>query len=157
MKQQERIDTFDGEHDFLSNFYACPVTYKGLTYLSSEAAFQAQKTRDVYKQVHFTRMAASKSKRAGRKLPLRPDWDEVKYQVMHEIVLQKFTQNPVLGAKLVKTGDAELIEGNWWNDTYWGVCNGEGQNNLGKILMDVRSYLSELNSAMRTLTDLVAP
>ena len=41
------------------------------------------------------------------------------------------------------TNNEELIEGNTWNDTYWGVCNGRGQNHLGKILMKVRSLLKE--------------
>jgi predicted NAD-dependent protein-ADP-ribosyltransferase YbiA (DUF1768 family) len=44
---------------------------------------------------------------------------------------------------LLETGDAELVEGNWWDDTFWGVCNGVGQNNLGKILMDTRRELRE--------------
>ena len=35
------IDSFSGEYDFLSNFYNCPVEYEGITYLNSEAAFQA--------------------------------------------------------------------------------------------------------------------
>mgnify|MGYP005981410963 CR=1 FL=1 len=38
------IDEFRGEYAFLSNFYSCPVTYNGESYLNSEAAFQAQDT-----------------------------------------------------------------------------------------------------------------
>ena len=62
---------------------------------------------------------------------------------MFDIVLSKFASNPVLKNLLLDTNNEELIEGNTWNDTYWGVCNGEGQNHLGKILMKVRSLLNE--------------
>ena len=145
------IDSFELEYDFLSNFYSCFVTYKGITYQSSEAAFHAQKTLDIHEQVKFTLMNPSQSKKAGRSLQLRDDWEEVKYQIMYDIVLQKFVQNEWIQQKLLATDDAELIEGNWWGDTYWGVCKGVGENNLGKILMDVREYLRSVQSALLTL------
>lgn len=148
---QKVIDCFDSEYDFLSNFYPCDVTYKGITYPSSEAAFHAQKTRDVYQQVTFTKMNPSQAKRAGRKLDLRPDWEDVKYQIMYEIVLEKFIQNDDLRRKLLATEDAELIEGNHWGDKYWGVCHGVGENNLGKILMEVREYLQTVRLALFVL------
>ena len=40
-----------------------------------------------------------------------------------------------------KTDDVELIEGNEWSDTFWGVCRGQGENWLGKILMKTRDNL----------------
>lgn len=69
---------------------------------------------------------------------LRPDWEEVKDDVMYTVCKAKFLQNPGLLKKLLDTGDAELIEGNTWNDQIWGVCNGSGENRLGKILMRIR-------------------
>lgn len=57
---------------------------------------------------------------------------------MTEVVEAKFTYNPNLKQMLLDTGDAELVEGNTWNDKYWGVCKGVGQNKLGKILMMLR-------------------
>ena len=145
---QKVIDTFDLDYDFLSNFYPCDVTYKGITYPSSEAAFHAQKTTDVYQQVRFTKMNPSQAKRAGRKLDLRPDWEDVKYQIMYDIVLQKFVQNDDLQRKLLNTEDAELIEGNWWGDTFWGVCKGVGENHLGKLLMKIREDLRNERSVL---------
>ena len=53
------------------------------------------------------------------------------------------TQNPELGNKLLETGNQELVEGNTWGDIFWGVCNGKGQNWLGKILMMVRDEIRE--------------
>ena len=72
-----------------------------------------------------------------------PEYFTVKVKLMFELVLEKFKQNPELKQKLLETGNQELIEGNTWNDTFWGVCNGQGQNWLGKILMLVRSELNK--------------
>ena len=145
------IDKFDGEYDFLSNFYNCPVTYKGITYRNSEAAFQAQKITDVYTQVrNYSDATASEAKKLGRHCTLRSDWDDIRVDEMRAIVLQKFLQNPRLEKRLLDTGTATLIEGNWWNDTFWGVCKGEGCNMLGLILMEVRDYISKLRGAYLT-------
>ena len=133
-----KIDSFSGEYDFLSNFFECDVKYRGRTYCSSEAAYQAAKCKNPKDRLIFLDATPSMAKRYGRRVEIRPDWDEVKYGVMREIVYLKFWQWPDLREKLLATGEAELIEGNTWNDTYWGVCNGVGENNLGKILMDVR-------------------
>lgn len=76
---------------------------------------------------------------------MRPDWELVKYDVMYEVCMAKFTQNPDLLSKLLATGDAELIEGNTWGDRVWGVDihRGIGENHLGKILMRIRSELGD--------------
>lgn len=135
------INRFDGEYFFLSNFYQCTVTYNGITYGSSEAAFQAQKTLDIEKRKYFATLDPSKSKREGRRLvDLRSDWDDIKDKVMYEIVMAKFIQNPNLADKLLDTGDKMLVEGNGWNDRYWGMDYGctVGRNQLGKTLMAVR-------------------
>ena len=135
------IDNFRGDYAFLSNFYDVPVEYNGLSFRNSEAAFQAQKTIDEIERVQFTSLDASNSKRLGRAVTLRDDWGKVKIQVMYEICYAKFTQNPHLAEKLVATGDEVLVEGNTWNDKFWGVCNGKGMNHLGKILMAIRTEL----------------
>lgn len=144
----EKIDKFSGEYEFLSNMYPCNVTYNGITYKCSEAAYQAQKQPEIAKV--FTNVDGYTAKRLGKTVTLRLDWEEVKFRIMAQIVLLKFTQNKDLAEKLLNTGDAQLIEGNWWGDIYWGVCtnkkyNGVGENYLGKILMYVRSVL-DINS-----------
>ena len=132
------IDNFHGEYRFLSNFWNAPVTYEGITYLNNEAAFQAAKVLDNKERETFAGLQANEAKKLGRRVQLRPDWEEVKNQVMYDVCLAKFTQNVDLRAKLLSTGDEELVEGNTWGDTCWGVCRGVGENRLGKILMQIR-------------------
>jgi ribA/ribD-fused uncharacterized protein len=143
-----KIEVFDGVYHFLSNFFLIAVEYEGITYCCSECAFQAAKTLNMKDRERFISMAPGKAKREGRKLKLRENWDAIKDTVMLEIVRAKFRQNPELAERLIATGDAELIEGNYWGDDYWGVCHVElGKNKLGKILMQVRSELKDAGSA----------
>jgi len=152
------IDEFRGKNEFLSNFFMRPfqtdiefIDENGEhqwiteTFQSVEHAFQASKVfdRDVQKVI---RDAATprKTKKLGRKARLRPDWEEVKVDIMERIVSDKFAQHKDLQLRLLFTGNAELIEGNTWNDDFWGVINGKGgKNHLGKILMRVRDLLTE--------------
>jgi ribA/ribD-fused uncharacterized protein len=71
---------------------------------------------------------------------MRDDWNDIKIDVMRDLLQEKFSDDD-LRELLLATGDAELIEGNTWNDYFWGVCLGEGQNWLGKLLMEVRKEL----------------
>lgn len=144
------IDSFTNLFDFLSNFHECSVTYEGLTYKNSEAAFHAQKTLDPNIRCKFIDLNPSEAKKLGRKIQLREDWENVKDHIMYKICLAKFTQNPHLKRKLIMmTGNQLLEEGNYWHDNYWGNChclkckNIKGQNKLGKILMRIREELRE--------------
>lgn len=137
------IDKFSDKYDFLSNFYPCLIKYEGITYPSVEHYFQAMKTIDANKRIEISKcLTPGDAKRLGRKVNLRADWEYIKPQVMKKALRIKFS-DPYLAQKLIDTGDNELIEGNWWGDTYWGVCNGVGQNHLGKLLMQIRN---EINS-----------
>ena len=138
------IKEFQGEYRWLSNFWLCDngVVYEGYAYSSVEHAYQASKTlvleeRRVFQNSNIT---PGQAKRAGRKVTIREDWNEVKLKIMGNLVHQKFTDLD-LAKKLIATGDVKLVEGNKWGDKFWGVCNGEGENNLGKILMNVREWI----------------
>ena len=146
------IDKFNGQYDFLSNFY--PSTFidsiSFFHYPTVEHYFQGQKGKTVKDQVMiFNAPSPSQAKKLGRTVTLRSDWEEVKDQIMWRGVLAKFTQNHDLAQKLIDTADQELIEGNYWHDNYWGNCycpkckNIPGKNMLGKILMEVREILKE--------------
>ncbi len=138
-----KIDSFRNEYFFLSNFYEAPVTYEGLTYQNNEAAFQAQKCAAPKERESFTKMNPSEAKRAGSRVQLRKDWENIKISVMAAIVMAKFSQNSELAEKLLATGDAYLEEGNNWGDRIWGTVNGQGANCLGIILMDTREALQK--------------
>jgi len=136
----DKIDKFTGKYRFLSNFYPSVVRVEDTYYASVEHAYQAYKTNDIAERQPFAnfKLTAGEAKKLGKKLTLRPYWDEIKDDIMYILILRKF-QNPTLCQSLLETGDSELIEGNTWGDTYWGVCQGKGQNKLGKILMEVRA------------------
>ena len=140
------IAMFDGKYAFLSNFETSPFTVDGVTFPTVEHWFQAFKTLD---PEEFREIAAAdtpgKAKRMGRHVTLRPDWEEVKVDVMREGLRKKFAI-PRFRTMLLATGDEELMEGNTWHDRTWGrcvceKCGGQGQNLLGQLLMELRDEI----------------
>lgn len=144
------IDRFQGEYAFLSNFHESPFTYEGREWPTVEHAFQAQKSLNEGEQ-ELIRSAATplKAKQMGRKVLLRPDWNDVKEDIMHEILSCKFNHDLDLARRLLLTGYAELVEGNTWHDNFWGNCTcgkcikQSGKNLTGKLLMQVRKELQQ--------------
>lgn len=131
---------FIGDLFFLSNYYICNVRYEGIVYPSSEHAFAAAKTLDNTLRLFISEQTTpGAAKRAGRGVKLRPGWDNIRVRVMRDILRCKFEQNPHLKEKLLNTFPDYLEETNSWNDTFWGVCNGVGENNLGNLLMELRA------------------
>ena len=146
------IDKFQGRWRFLSNFYPCEIEYQGIKYPSVEHYYVAMKVNDeqlingrYYTPADFREMISrvdspGLAKKIGQLVKIRKDWNNKKLDFMNWVVREKF-KNQELAEMLLSTGDMELIEGNSWNDTFWGVCNGKGKNHLGKILMEVREEL----------------
>jgi hypothetical protein len=135
------ISGFSSNYRFLSNFFPVTMVVDGVEYPSLENAYQAAKTTDLQEKLSFVSMTAGQAKRAGSKVTLRPDWCDVRIGIMEELVRKKFTENHDLADALMATGTLELVETNDWGDCFWGVCEGKGDNWLGKILMKVRSEL----------------
>lgn len=151
MDTPQVIDSFQGEYRFLSNFELSPITVRvggvDLQASSVEHAYQALKATNASDRIQIlSARTPGGAKRLGKSVQYREDWEEVKVKFMRELVLAKFTQNPRLAEKLLSTGTAELVEGNWWGDRFWGVCRGSGQNQLGRILMWVRAELRRRRS-----------
>jgi hypothetical protein len=133
---------FNKEYRFLSNFYPATVELDGLEYNSTEHAYQAAKTNDPAERRRIREsQKPADAKKLGKQVKMRTDWKQVKFAVMEDLVRQKFTKHKELKEKLLETDDMYLEEGNSWRDVVWGVCNGKGQNHLGKILMKVRNEL----------------
>lgn len=142
------IDEFRGNNYFMSNMYPCKIKLGSVTYECAEAAFQAVKLADKSKRNMFAGLDGKEAKALGRRVQLRPVWEKIKVDVMRWVVSEKFNQNPKLRLRLYQCArDTELIEGNTWGDTFWGVCNGVGQNWLGKILME---YAEKTPSELKT-------
>lgn len=137
----QNIKGFFGDFRWLSNFHVSDVYYEDVLYPSSENAYQAAKSIDPKIREKFINITPSESKKLGRKIEMRDDWDDIKFKVMFDICLNKFTRNKELQQKLINTGEKYLEETNYWNDQIYGVCNGIGKNMLGKILMDIRQKL----------------
>ena len=141
------ITEFRLDYQFLSNFYPCKVKLMDddNIYPSVEHAYQAAKTINIAQRaIIVIAYNAAEAKRIGKRAQLRLDWDILKLGIMTDLVYQKFSQNNALKTLLLATGDAILIEGNYWGDKYWGVCNNEGKNHLGIILMNTRAALSKI-------------
>jgi ribA/ribD-fused uncharacterized protein len=134
-----------GQEDyvFLSNFHNVSIILKDKVWPSVEHCYQAMKTVCEKDQEKIRRASSvSQVKRLGNQIELRPDWDDIKVDVMKAIVKAKFVQNKQLSKRLIDTGDSELVEYAPWGDIFWGVNKeGVGENMLGKILMEIRGEL----------------
>lgn len=135
---------FRREHAFLSNFYPCEIHYKDMVFASTEAAYQSQKTDDIDEQAKFQDYTAEQAKCMGHAVEISPTFDERKVQIMRELIDIKF-RDPELAFALSKV-PLPIVEDNTWGDTFWGKCDGVGENMLGKILtekaMEIKKSIS---------------
>lgn len=138
---EKNVKGFFGDYRFLSNFHLAEVWYEGILYPSSEHAYQAAKTLDLDIRKEFLPLTCNKAKNKGQVIEVRKDWEEKKFEIMFQILFDKFTRHQDLRELLLNTDSKYLEESNHWYDVYWGVCDGVGQNNLGKVLMEIRRIL----------------
>lgn len=128
-----------GDFSFLSNMATSPMVISVyghvLTFHNAEAAYQAHK--DPARCTEFARLTGKDAKKLGRSVQVRADWDEIKDEIMRFVLTEKFRQNPELKQALLRVV-GPIEERNYWRDTYWGTCNGVGENRLGKLLMELR-------------------
>ena len=127
-----------------------PITSFHDTFLSNfqggvEQQYQAAKTDDLAQKAAILAASPAEAKKLGRRVTMRPDWEETKVDVMRGLLRHKFSEGSSYATQLLGTGDAQLIEGNTWGDRIWGaVRNGkawEGQNLLGTLLTERRTEL----------------
>jgi ribA/ribD-fused uncharacterized protein len=135
------------EHDFyvLSNFSAFTLHWREQRFDTSEAAYHYEKfphARHLQEAIRCAPSAHAAFKLAERnKAERRPDWDDVKVQIMLDILRAKVRQHDYVRRKLLETGDRELVEDSW-RDDFWGWGpNRDGHNMLGKLWMEVRAEL----------------
>lgn len=161
------------EQDFyvLSNFSAFSLKWRGRRFDTSEAAYHWERfatgqsspdrgpahgsmAAEIADMIQFADSAHQAFKIAQENKYLqRPDWDDVKVDHMRTILRAKANQHEYVRRKLLATGERELIE-NSWRDAFWGWgSDGNGQNMLGKLWMEVRR---ELRPAPRSLDEILS-
>lgn len=144
---EKKIGGFVAEYRWLSNYFPCRVEWEGRVYGSAEAAYHSGKYPKADRDI-FTSLDPDPARKLSRAKPYdRAAWEARKMPTMREVVWAKFSQNPELGKKLLTTGSRYLEETNWWGDKVWGVYRGEGQNLLGKVLMETRARLAKESAA----------
>lgn len=150
------IKEFQGEYRWLSNMWRIePFTHEGITYDTTEAFYVSMKTMNIAEREKIAKMNPYEAKKYGDvradNIVLRPNWDS-KTRIMYMTIAldYKFSQ-PKMQELLLSTGTQEIVEGNRWGDTFWGVCNGKGSNHLGKLLMQKRAELA--SNKLFTVTD----
>lgn len=128
-------------HEYLSNFYASSVAYEGMLYPSVEHAYQASKSLDPATRSLIKKAADPNiAKRLGQSILVHPGWVESRINIMRQLIREKFS-NPFIRWKLKETVGFRLVNENRWNDRFWGVVNGTGENWLGRILEEVREEI----------------
>ena len=131
MDQKQIIDRFIGKYSFLNNFYQSSIWFEGKQYKTCEHAYQASKTLDIkLREIIQRAQSPLEAKKLGQSLHVREDWEEIKIDIMRFLIKEKFT-NPFLRHLLLSTGDTDLVMNNLWNEKFWGICRGTGQNWLG--------------------------
>lgn len=137
---------FQGEYRWLSNMQEIePFTYyctpRGIVFDTTENFYQAMKTKDVKLRKYLAGVSPYAAKKAARDIYIREGWESIKLQVMLYCNKIKYSQ-PKFRELLLGTGDCYIEETNGWGDTFWGVYEGEGENNLGKIIMQIREEIN---------------
>lgn len=143
------IHGFKDEFRWLSNFWPSPIQFMGMSFPTVEHAYQVLKIYpDRFHDACITTesMTPGQVKRWGRKQRLRDNWDMVRVSTMRALTFEKYSQNPELKQLLLATGNSYIEETNNWGDRFWGVCDGEGLNTLGRILMETREKLNDSES-----------
>lgn len=162
--ETHKLDTethvFFYENDFyvLSNFSAFALFWSRgrgqptRRFDTSEAAYHSEKFPDaehwqIYSSILYAPSAHEAFKIAEQhKAMRRPDWDDVKVDVMRRILRAKADQHEYVRRKLLATGDRELVEDSW-RDDFWGWGqNRNGQNMLGKLWMEIRDEMRRVVS-----------
>lgn len=144
--EKHRPETFEYVGGWIRNWFSnmapAPIEMGFIKYASTENYYQAMKSENEEDWKRIATLAPNISKKEGRKLTLRPDWEGIKYGIMKIALKAKFRQ-PIWKEKLLATGDSILIEWNNWNDKVWGVSvkDNLGENLLGKALMEIREEL----------------
>lgn len=142
------LDCYERDYYIFSNFSAFQLYWKGKIYPTSEHAYHSEKFDDPKIKNMIRKMPSAHAcfKWAEENKNIRRvDWDEVKLDIMKEILKEKANQHPYVMKKLKASGDNAIVECSW-RDNFWGWGpNKDGQNQLGKLWMEIRKELFSVN------------
>lgn len=142
------IPYYETSNFVFSNFSAHLVNYEGWAYPTVEHAFHAQKfeDKDLRSQIQNCPSPIAAWGLARKLKPQRrTDWDDIKIEVMTNIIRSKIEQNPDVKTALLATGNEEIVEVNQYDDFWGNGPDGNGQNHTGKIFMKLREELRVYN------------
>ena len=145
-----------GQYKFLDNQAEYPIQIESKKYPTVEHYFQSMKASEFGDQEILDKIAKTPSGKAvkalGKKVKnfIKEQWDSRRVEIMARGVRAKFVQHPELQKQLLDTGDKQIGEADA-RDSFWGIGTSastelskdptkwKGQNQLGKILMTLRS------------------
>jgi len=136
---------YDQWYDVLNNFSANAVEIDEILYPTCEHAYQAAKCTDSQGK---KKIAAAKSPLLAKQLSNEkyksakdPVWNTKKLSVMESILRAKLDQHQEVRDALIKSGREEIAEDSPI-DVFWGRGkDGNGENQLGKLWMKIRSEI----------------
>ena len=147
-QMDEVIGFYPREFYCLDNFSSFKVKHDGYLYSSLEEAYQAlgfiESAPEIAEQIKKSNSAHEAQKIAYvNKEKRRKDWDEIKVDVMEQLLREKIEQNPYVKKKLLETKDYLIVEDSP-KDNFWGWGeNRDGKNQLGKLWMKLRKEFQE--------------
>lgn len=142
----------------LSNWYASNFVYANKQYSSAEQAYMDSKARLFNDMTTSSEIMATKNPSIVKKLGSAVDgfvearWNNVRENIMRDILKQKITQNQHIADKLRSTRGKQLAESG--KNRFYGtgisltgkdamkINSWPGKNVLGTILMDIRRELN---------------
>lgn len=125
---------FKDQYYFLSNFYYMPITTELGSFECVESAYQAYKCPE--RAAEFYEITPKMAQYLGQEVELRKDWLDVRVPIMRKLLKIKFSDEFLF--KKLKAITEPIVFENYWGETFWGICKGEGENMLGKLLMEIR-------------------
>lgn len=139
------IYKFTGPFSWLSNWHRVPIPFEGRRYPSAYNAYQSAKSKSVkYKNTCQSTLSPYAMQFIAYNTLPRPDWELVKDNIMYTVLKIKFSI-PKYRDLLLGTGEVYLLNGNRYNETYWGynLNTEQGYNKLGLMLMKIREELKD--------------
>jgi N-glycosidase YbiA len=137
----------DAAYGYFSNFSYHAIELAGISWLTVEHYYQAQKFQHTKWSALIDRIRLAPTPEIAAAIGrdpeyhLRPDWENCKWEIMYTGVKQKFLAHPELQQILLATASRSIVEDSPV-DYYWGCgADRSGANHLGKILMQIRSEL----------------